>query len=203
MPRWTRQQTPQIRQPNRLLLTRRTQLKLRTLFKHQSIQQAYLKFAETVFAAMEEPVTGCPEKARRPVTARSILPELSARKVRLKVWAVRLFQLSALILILSEGARKSSSFKESLTSAALSPRACQQTMLVNICRASFANTFHYERERLPCLKNLESYELFRIWLTNWKIHGSGLNRRCFHSHPPTFTSKEKMPMGHITFSRRS
>lgn len=44
-----------------------------------------MKFAENVFVAMEEPVSGCPEKACRPVTARFILPEHSARKVRLKV----------------------------------------------------------------------------------------------------------------------
>lgn len=104
-------------------------------------------------------------------------------------WAVRLFFRSDFDF----NRRHTSGFKETLTSAALSSRACQQTMLVNICWASFANTFHYGRERLRCLKNLESYELFRIWLMNWKIHGSGLNRRCFHSHPQRSPGMRRCP----------
>lgn len=47
----------------------------------------------------------------------------------------------------TESARAAGSFKERLTSAVLSSRTFQQILLVNICRASFANTFHNKRER--------------------------------------------------------
>lgn len=147
MPWWTQQQIPSIWQPNHLPLTQPTQQGplLRALFKHKSIQQADLKFAETAFVAMEEHVTGCPEKPCRPVTARFILPELSARKVSLgrfstfELWDFSSFQVW---FWFTDGARVARSFKESLTNAVLSSRACQQIMLVNICWASFANTFH-------------------------------------------------------------
>lgn len=54
------------------------------------------------FVAMEEPAASCPEEPHRPVTARFILLELSARKVRLGRFSrfeLSNFLLSGLILI--------------------------------------------------------------------------------------------------------
>lgn len=86
MPLWTQQQIHGIGQLNHQLLTRRIQQKLRPPFKHKSIRQADLKFAEKAFVAMGGPVTGCPEKLCLPVTARYISLELSVREVSLDVF---------------------------------------------------------------------------------------------------------------------